>query len=585
VSEEHGPTRTRNGEAAAPSPYTGRDPATASAPSNAADGLFTRARETPGGLALRLARRTLTGRLFFKDTTYGDLASLADFVARDLLARGARPGDRVCLFVPPGPELFAATFGLFRAGLVPVLIDPGMGRRNLLACVGRMAPRLFLGVPRAALLRRLFPAAFASVEIAITVGPWLDRAARLSPTLSATDRAHAPCPPTDPDDPAAILFTSGSTGPPKGVHYTHGNFLAQVERLQKLYAFTPGEVDLSCFPLFALFCPALSMTSIIPEVNPSRPAAFNPTRLLEVARSAGATTSFGSPAIWRRLVPFCEKRGERLTGIRRVLMAGAPVPPELIERLHRILPDDAEVHTPYGSTEALPVASISGRAILATATGASGQVLGTCVGHPAPDTEVCLIPIHDDPGAQWAELDQVPVGQVGEICVRGPQVSRAYAEDPAATAAAKLNDGETFWHRMGDAGLFDEDGRLWFQGRVSQRLETILGRILPVPVELPFLAHPCVSRCALVGVGPRGRERPVLVVEPQAGQFPRGRRERARLRSELFALVPATRAPEEVQGPGCVEEILFHRSFPVDLRHNAKIDRAALKLWAEARLS
>ncbi|MAE29590.1 MAG: hypothetical protein CMJ87_11530, partial [Planctomycetes bacterium] len=562
----------------APRPAT----ATASGP-NTADALFARARQDPQALALRVARRTLLGRLYFDDTTYGELATLADFVSRDLLRRGARRGDRVCLFVPPGPQLFACAFGLFRAGLVPVLIDPGMGRANLLACVKRMAPRVFIGIRRAVLLRRLFPRAFASVELSMTVDPWLrDAQAR----ASAPQTDLGPCPPHNPRHEAAVLFTSGSTGPPKGVSYTHANFLAQTERLQALYRFTPGEVDLSCFPLFALFCPSLGITSVIPEVNPSRPARFNPARLLEVAAATGATTSFGSPAIWRRLVPWCQARGRTAPGIRRVLMAGAPVPPDLLADLQAILPAGAEVHTPYGATESLPVASINASEVLALAlmeaTGKRpGERLapGTCVGRVVPKTQVRLIPIIDGPVEGNSLPAPLPANTLGEVCVAGPQVTRAYAEDPAATAAAKFSADGVFWHRMGDGACFDDTGRLWFQGRIGHRLETAAGRIMPVPVELPFQAHSAVRRCALVGIGPRGAEIPVLVVEAEAGHA-RGAL-RHKLAGELLELARSfANAADADLGPAAVHTVLFHPSLPVDVRHNAKLDRPALKRWA-----
>ncbi len=558
------------------------------AQANTADALFARARFEPHAQALRVARRTLTGHLFFEDTTYGELATLADFVARDLLDRGARPGDRACLFVPPGAQLFACAFGLFRAGLVPVLIDPGMGRSNLLACVARMAPRVFIGVRRAMVVKRLFPRAFASVQLSLTVGPWFDRARRAGDPAAGDLEAHdlTASAPADSDREAAVLFTSGSTGPPKGVSYTHANFLAQTERLQALYRFEPGEVDLSCFPLFALFCPSLGLTSVIPEVNPSRPARFNPARLLEVATAARATTSFGSPAIWRRLAPWCAARGRTIPGLRRVLMAGAPVSPEMIAGLQAVLPARAEIHTPYGATESLPVASISGSEILELAEESRQSPrrppAGTCVGRPAPDTDVRLIPIEDGTVDELPG-QELPPGAVGEVCVRGPQVTRAYAAQAAATAAAKISDGDTFWHRMGDAALFDEAGRLWFQGRTGQRLETTAGRMLPVPVELCFQAHPAVRRCALVGVGPPGQEVPVLVVEAEKGH---GRASARRvLERELTDLAATFTEEKETElGPAAVTRFLFRENLPVDVRHNAKLDRPLLKRWASERL-
>jgi len=536
------------------------------------------AAELPERDAVLVARGKGSG-LRLAGLTYAQLESRSNRVARGLRERGLEIGDRVCLFVRPGVDLIALTFALLKAGAVPVLIDPGMGRGPLLSCVERMRPRAFVGIPAAHLVRRLFPRAFRSVELQVTVGRRLGWGGATLAELLA-DRDDSPfLEDTAADQEAAILFTSGSTGPAKGVTYTHGNFSAQVEALREMYAFGDDEVDAACFPLFALFSPGLRMTCVVPELDPSRPASCDPRRIVDCIQQVGATSSFGSPAIWRRVIPWCVERGLTLPSLRRVLVAGAPVDPALVEGFHRVLTGDADVHTPYGATESLPVATISGREILAARDEAPQAVRGTCVGLPAPGIEVEVLDVRDEPLPRWSDELRAAPGALGELCVRGPVVTREYRFQEQATAAAKIESPAGLWHRMGDLGRLDARGRLWFCGRKSHRLRTRQGLVPPVPTELHYNGAPGVHRTALVGVGPVGEERPVLVVEAERGHHPRGDEQRARFVETLRAHV------RDVEGLAPVEAFLFHLGFPVDVRHNAKIHRGELKRWAEAELT
>lgn len=559
-----------------------RAPAVVSAPAparlNVADHLAAMARRAPGRDAVLVAR-TRGGATRLAGVTYGELERRVAAIAAGLAGRGLRAGERACVLVRPGVDLVAIVFALFRAGAVPVLIDPGMGRANLLACVERTRPRAFLGLPAAQALRALHRRAFRTVALDVAVGARVGWGGTTLARLAAEGSGGAPPAQTSAEDEAAVLFTSGSTGPPKGVVYTHGTFEAQIEALKALYGFEPGEIDAACFPLFALFAPALGMTCAFPELDARRPASCDPRKVVECIRAARATTTFGSPAIWRRVVPWCIERGIVLSGLRRVLAAGAPVPVDLVEGLRRVLPGGAEVYTPYGATEALPVASISGAEVLGAARARTEEGAGTCVGRPAPGVEVRLIRISDEPLASWADALEVAPGEMGEVCVSGAVVTHSYDGQPEHTAAAKIRQGERVWHRMGDVGWRDADGRLWFCGRKSHRLETAGGTVLPVPVENVMNTHPAVRRSALVGVGPRGAQRAVLWVEPEAERRPRGAAGRAALRAELFEHARARPAA------ALVSEILFADAFPVDVRHNAKIGREELKRRAQARLS
>jgi len=267
--------------------------------------------------------------------------------------------------------------------------------------------------------------------------------------------------------------------------------------------------------------------------------------------------------------------GRRFTRLRLVTIAGAPVPPALVQALRELLPAGGEVHTPYGATEALPVSDITGGE-LATLREAIERGGGSCVGRAVPGVEVALVRVTDEPVERWDRSLLVARGEPGEICVRGPVVTRRYLDDARANALAKIADGTGFWHRTGDVGRLDDEGRLWFLGRKSQRLETEHGVLYPVPLENAFDVTRGVARTALVGVGPRGAERPVLVVEGAEREhvlLPRLRERSAEL------------AARDPSGAGSIHDFLFHPHFPVDARHNAKIRREELKRWAERSLA
>lgn len=487
---------------------------------------------------------------------FRELDTWTDALAHGFTAHGIGRGERTLLLVRAGVELIAVTYALFKAGAVPVLIDPGMGRAGFLKCVKDLGPTSFVGIPLGHVARFLNPSAFASVQRHVTVGTrWLWGGPTLE-TLARPDAGPFPVVDAADDEEAAVLFTSGSTGPAKGVVYTHGNFNAQVRALKACYGFAPGEVDCAAFPLFSLFDNALEMTSVIPDLDPSRPGSCDPARVARALTEHRCTTAFGSPAIWRRVAPWAATHGVRFPGLRRVLIAGASVPPSLVEQLRAVLPD-GDVGTPYGATESLPVATITGAEIVGETAAATAEGAGTCVGRPAPGITVRILPVDDGPLTTLP--DGLPTGEVGEIAVCGDVVTRAYAGRPDADAVSKIADGGRTWHRIGDLGYLDAAGRLWFCGRKAERVETASGPLYTDRVEGRHLPLAVGRRVALVGAGARGAEVPVLVVEGAAD-------------ADLAARLRAV---------GVVARVCFHPRFPVDVRHNAKIHRGELKRWVE----
>ena len=548
-------------------------PGSACAPScNIARHLSAQAASAPDRSALVVAAADGS----YARWSFAELDQLSNRYANALARAGIERGTRTLMLVPHGIEFVGLTFALLKLGAVPVLIDPGMGLQRLLTCAQQAEPEAMIGIPKAQVVRLLRKRLFPQVRTVVTVGRRWGWGGYTLRELVAGASSEAPPAVGAAHETAAILFTSGATGAPKGVVFTHGVFDAQVRLIRDRYGIAPGEVDLATFPLFALFDPGMGVTCVIPRMNPTRPASAEPALILRAIRDQQATSSFGSPALWDRVSAYCIAHGETLQPLKRVLIAGAPVAGRIVEQLRLVLPEGADVHTPYGATESLPVASISGSEVLAGCLAASRAAKGTCVGTTFPEVTARVIRITDDAIPEWSDDLVMPDGEPGEITVAGPMVTHEYYGRPEATAVAKIRDGERVWHRIGDIGYRDGEGRLWFCGRKAHRVQTAHGVRFSVQCEGVFHAHPRVHRCALVGVGPIGRQTPVLVVEPAEGDWPRGRGAE-QLRAELREL--ARRQPVTAD----VERFLFCRALPVDVRHNAKIDREALARWAARR--
>ena len=503
----------------------------------------------------------------YRRSSFAELDRLRGEFAGRLRGAGVGPGDRVMLMVRPSLDFIALTFALFSIGAVIILIDPGMGYRNLLRCIESVRPDILVAIPRGILFSRLFRRPFASLRKRISVGSSL-----LAPALSSL-------PPAEekevfmagPAELAAVIFTTGSTGPPKGVRYTHGIFHAQLERIEQYYRIGPDEVDQPAFPLFALFSTALGAQAVLPDMDPSHPARVDPKKFIQTLIDEDVTYSFGSPAIWNVVSRYCRSKQIRLP-VKKILMAGAPVSCELVARVASIMPEDGEIHTPYGATEALPIVSIEGREIVQDCWPLTRQGKGVCVGRALPGIQIRIIRPVDGVIDHWDEVQELMSGETGEIVVNGPVVTPAYENNEKETALAKIADDDGFWHRMGDMGYLDEQKRLWFCGRKGHVVHTEPGPMYTICCEAIFNLHPRVTRSALVGVGVPGQQQPVIVVEVE------GICDEKELFAELRSLAARNSLTRDI------DTLLLHPSFPVDIRHNAKIFREKLAVWAQKQL-
>ncbi|RKX35995.1 MAG: peptide synthase [Verrucomicrobia bacterium] len=532
-------------------------------PANVARYLPERAASQPDFPALLVPRGRLPdGSINYLCQSALELNAEADAWAFRFAAAGIERGTRVLLMVRPGLSLIGICFALFKVGAVPIVIDPGMGLPGFLRCVQRSKPRALVGIGTAVVLSRVFFLRFRSVGIRLRVRS--DR--RIG---NSADQLPYPVAPTSARDLAAVLFTSGSTGPAKGVCYEHGMFEAQVSAIRETYSIEPGEIDLPMLPIFALFNPALGMTTVVPEINPSRPATVDPSMIVQAIRQCSVTSSFGSPVLWKKIADHCIKTGSTLPTLRRILMAGAPVPPRLMQDFREIIPN-GHTHTPYGATEVLPVSSIDDETVIGETAERTQSGAGTCVGRPLRGVEVRVIEPSPLPIESIDEAIVCAPDHTGEIIATGPTVTRSYDQLPEATAQAKIRDGDRIWHRMGDLGYLDSDGRLWFCGRQAEAVRTADGVFYTDCCEAIFNPHPGVRRTALIAWQDRGTTVPAIVIELVRGRMTETDRGKKRLVDELAALGRMHRPTASIR------HFFFHKQFPVDVRHNAKINRLKL---------
>jgi acyl-CoA synthetase (AMP-forming)/AMP-acid ligase II len=508
---------------------------TAAVESNIVSRLSDAAARHPDRLAIADAR---------SGVTFGELHARVASAGEGLAADGVRAGDRVLVFVPMSVDLYVTLLGTLHAGAVAVFVDAWADRRRLEAAVRAAAPVAFIGSRRASLLR------WFSAEVRRIPRAYTPSSAALARRVGGAAVA------VEPDAPALVTFTTGSTGAPKAAERTHAFLLAQHRALAAHIAPRDDDVDMPTLPVFVLSNLALGVSSVIPDADPRRPADIDPRRVHRQIVREGVTTSSGSPAFYERLAAWCEHSGETLP-LRALFTGGAPVLPPLARRLQAVV--RGTVNVVYGSTEAEPIAGITADEM----TALDGTADGVCVGRPVPEIQLRLVRPHDAPitlsESEWGEWDVA--GGPGEIVVAGAHVLRGYVGDPDADRRNKIRDGTTIWHRTGDAGRLDQDGRLWLLGRVRERVVRDGVVWWPLPAEVRALDVEGVTHAAYVGASDaRMGKRAVLVVESDPG--------RAR------ALEPELR---QALDPWPLDELRVVTRIPRDPRHASKTDLETLR--------
>ncbi len=505
----------------------------------------------------------------WRTLTYKQLSDRSDQFAGAIRRLGLKPGMHAALMIKPGVDFFALAFALLKTGVVPILVDPAIGLHNVTRCFDESKPEIYFGSPLTHLLRSIYGWGKDTIRINVSVS---DLNRLILKDLKSPDFSPSRPLALTGSSPAAIIYTSGSTGLPKGAVYTQANFAAQIEMLADTFHIRRDEIDLPAFPLFALIDCLLGITAIVPDMNFPAPAKVNPARLLAAIDEFGVDNMFASPIMLDRLAAYCQRQGAKLSSLKRVITAGAPVPVQVLEKFKSLLADDAQLFGIYGATETVPVSVIESREVLTETRYETDQGAGVCIGRPVKGTKIRIISISDSPIPEWDDSLELPPNSVGEITARGPAVTSSYVGRPEADLFAKIKDGEEIVHRMGDLAWFDAQGRLWYCGRKSQRIETSRGTLYTEQIEGIFNAHPLVYRTALVGVN----KEPVLWVQLEAQAH---NADKAKIKQTLLAL--GAKHKQAVH----IRTFLFLSSFPTDVRHNSKIIREQLTMLAQKRLA
>lgn len=546
-------------------------PERAAEPSNAAWMLRRHAQRQPERPALIFSERRVSGGERWHVRTYREMDEASDRHAFYLRDAGIKAGTRVILMVKPGPALNAILFALFKVGAVPVVVDPGMGIRRLLHCFESTGAEAFIGISVAYLVRLMARKTFSAVTTTLVVV-----GERLLGGVAGGRGGRGPFPlePVHPDGLAMIAFTTGSTGPAKGVEYTQATLVAMAGMLGGRFGTGPGTVELVTVPLFGILDLMLGATAVLPRMNPTKPARVNPENIIGPANRFGATCMFASPALLNRVAAHGAGRKGALPSLRFVTSGGAPVSMAILSAFRPLLSEGARLFITWGATEGLPLSLMDSAEVFRETSVRTAEGHGNCIGRPFDGVSVKVIPIRDGAATDLAREPLCGPNEVGELIVTGANVSRSYHRAEAHNRALKIRDGAGgVWHRTGDLGFLDDSGRIWFCGRMAHRVQPGHGKLplFSVRCEGVTNAHPGVYRSALVGIPDgRGGAEPVMCVELNA----RGKKEpRSVILAEVKALLTGC---EATQG---IRRVAIHPAFPVDIRHNAKINREALALW------
>ncbi len=535
--------------------------------------LVNAATHTPHALAVAVQKKNFN-KLTYQEINFARLNRYSDQIAYALNQYGLQSGQKAVLMVTPSIDFFALTFALFKAGIVPILVDPGMGIKNLKQCFNEAKPDIFIGIPKAHLARRLLGWGKETVKHNITVAGssfWGSSLQRLVKKYKS-EQPYSMVKLAD-KQMAAILFTSGSTGTPKGVVYSHAMFEAQINILKKDYAIASGERDLATFPLFSLFGPALGMAAIVPDMDASKPITANPNHIFAAIAKYQCTNLFANPALMDLLGQAGLKQSLKLPSLKRVISAGAPATLPAIKCFSKLLNHNVPILNSYGATESLPISKIASEQLLQTGT-VTDNGGGICVGLPVDGVEIAIIKITEKVISDWDDKLKLAAYEIGEIVVKGPQVSESYFCRAQATEQAKIHDGGEIRHRMGDLGYLDQSGRLWMCGRKAHAVNCAAKSYYSIPCERIFNTHPSVKRSALVAVTTDKQIQPLICIELSDKSI----ESKTKLFNELRFI-----AQRHAQTAG-ITEFLIHSGFPMDIRHNAKIFREKLAVWAQRQI-
>ena len=496
------------------------------------DAVRRRAAETPSDVAVFDAKEN-------EKTSWADLQSIISQARAQLLITGVGRGERVAILTPFSARTIGFIYACWSEGVVPVVADPGLGVGNMRRALRESRPSYVLTVRATRLVSRVLHLAY--------------RAKRLDLEAMTTTAGHGISEPSDISDSteAAVLYTSGATGPAKGVVYTHGQLRALAHVIQRQFSIGDSDGIAAAYIPFALYGPAWGVAVALPKINVIAPAKLTAQHLRDALDGVNGTVLFAAPAPLRNVI----KGGEQFDSIRCVMSAGAPVSDMLLTDVARSFPS-ADLFSPYGMTEMLIVTD--GRRAV------SHSSRGVPVGSPLPDADVIILPLGHVSGD---EVRPLPDGETGEIFVTGPWLSMGYDQHWLRNRDARIRHEGREWHRSGDVGHLNNG--LFVEGRVAHVIRGETAVVTPVPIEQSIESILPGITAAAVGVPMGNHQGLVIVLCDGKTEGPVGMALEQKIRQVA---------------PGAVA-FLHKKSLPVDRRHNSKIDRTALSVWATEKLT
>lgn len=514
-----------------------------------------------------------------KQITFEEVDQFTDRYAFGFNKAGITKGMKVLMLVPHSIEFYLIIFSLFKTGAVPIIIDPGMKKKDLLKCIDQADAEAMVGIPIAFLLKKVFKKNFKSIKINIIVGPKLFfKAISLNSFNAINKKEHFEIVNVNSNDMAAILFTSGSTGVAKGVVYEHGMFFHQTQIIKEMFQLKPGLSDLPCFPLFGLFSLALGVTLYLPDIDTSFPAKADPAKIVKAINKYEITNCFASPAIWEKVINYCINNNLRLHSLKNSMAAGAPINYSLLHNMKKyLLSNEGDMWVPYGATESLPVSVITASERLKTDELHLHKIASINVGKAVNGVQIKIIESTEHEINSIQQAKELNALQIGEIIVKSASTTKVYYKQEEKTKLAKIKDDNSFWHRMGDVGFLDAESNLWYCGRKDHVVKINDNITLySIPCELIANQHDSVFRSALVSVKNQSNTiEPVIVVE-----LKRGIREKNKkyIANEILSFI------QSQLGHSYISKLLFYKYLPVDVRHNAKINREYLAHWSQNQI-
>jgi acyl-CoA synthetase (AMP-forming)/AMP-acid ligase II len=485
--------------------------------------------------------------------TYAELDKQSQNYANFFLQSGITPEDRALLLIAPGLKFYAVFLGLARAGITVMLVDPGVGTAHVRACLSTLRPTVFIGTPKAQLLRFYAELRHPMKAFCTSALPFTKRLPTLETFIAGTDRCDPF--PAPAGHPALITFTSGSTGRPKAILRTHGFLLEQGDTLATLMPARPDDVEFCSFPVFVLANLGQGISTILPPVGTQHLDQTDWAGVLQSMHRYHATRLLAAPNFCFQLAQHAHA-GAGFQRLRHIHTGGGPVFPGLLQQLAALAPQ-AELTALYGSTEAEPIALQHFAALDASDIEQTAQGAGLCAGRPV--ASITLRILRDQTGQSISPMtlpqfndNSLSVGDAGEIVVTGPLVQKSYInrQDNAETKFEVA--GET-WHRTGDAGYLDSRGRLWLLGRCNAKIRCDDAFVYPFALEAAATLQSRIHRAALIEVNGKN----ILALE--------GSRLDAFAEAQLKKRFPL------------IDKLIYLSHIPVDKRHHSKVLYAELK--------